>query len=289
MSKPIQVSIRTKAGIFPLRNKGAVVAALWLQEEKESKPLAVQFIGRQPSKATGPEYDKFERGYYDIGGLWNLFQTNGLLLGENSAATRFYGIGEQKKLSDAEKWTIKKQESCVAYGARISLQYLNETQYSAILAIPSFVKDQGYSGMLWAPSEEKLEALLSALAVPDKNITNRVFSPSRYQKWLCISPELISGGYVFANTAEKAKSYFQASLKMQKICCPDEWQEAIWQAFETRGWLQPLEGINMAGFKLINDPYEARILIGEMIRNSFHPTDKGFDPSLPILPYLPGM
>lgn len=291
----IQISGRTKSGIFPLNNKGGVVAALWEEvvtgeagkEKTECKPLAIQLIGRQPSRATGSELDKFEQGFYDIAGLWKMFQTDGFLLGTQASSPRFYEIGEQKKLPEAERWEVKKQESCVAWGAKV-LAKTNEL--AALLnKTPGAEKTGSWAYTIWQPSEEKLDEMLRLLKIPESDILGREFTPSRYQKWLCTSPALKSGEYVYANTAQRAAGFFRDALKEKKICCPPEWQQHIWGAFEKRGWLVSLQGIGMAGFRLMNDPFQARMLIGRMIRNSFHPTDKGFDPDLPILPVLPGM
>ena len=285
-----QIASRTKSGIFPLVNKGAVAAALWQESEdgKGANPLAVLLIGRQPSKSVGSYHDTFEVGFYDIAGLWRMLQTDGFLLGTSASSPRFYGIGEQKKLPDAEKWEVKKEESCIAHGARISTPDGGNLHY-LLCNTQGAEHVRRNEWVLWRSSEEKLGQALQDLKIPASAVVGREFCPSRYQRWLCISPELKNGGYVYANTEEQAARQFRSALKKQKICCPEEWQKQIWEAFQKQGWLTALQGIKMAGFRLMNDPFEARMLIGRMIRNSFHPTDKGFDPDLPILPPLPGM
>lgn len=73
--------------------------------------------------------------------------------------------------------------------------------------------------------------------------------------------------YLIGETHEEARSQFWSVLDRLTPPFQPEWEEAIWKEFNRRGWVTPLEGHRIVGYKLHLDQEELLDMLSEGVKS----------------------
>ena len=111
---------------------------------------------------------------------------------------------------------------------------------------------------LMADSEEKLDKLLAEFkATPSQ----KGIMGSRYQRIIGRSHELTGKSktgesdvfYLYGPTLEAARKKFFPVLLAMEVPMLQQWDNHFWKLFQEEGWVTPLTGLGMAGYRISMD------------------------------------
>lgn len=179
---------------------------------------------------------------------------------------------------------VMAHKATIVFTSRIDRKQLEAIRQAIAPAVVEHMSTEKILSLTADTSEARDRAIKTVKGMHPLDSVETFIIGSKYSRMIAVGPEVqgttIAGAntnhiYLIGSDPHRAKLQFFARLVQATIPILPEWQDILWEKFQTEEWIKPLVGHRMAGFVVAINRENILDLIGGMVEKRELPRPEG--------------